>query len=344
MRLIEKVWFSGHNAKWLLVPLLFPLTLLFWLLSSLRRQAYKWQLLKASCSGIPVIVVGNIGVGGNGKTPLVIHLIQICQQLGLRPGVISRGYGGKLQARQTYPLTLNQYTPVEQTGDEPFLIYHRCNVPVVVGPERISSAKQLKSLGCDIVIADDGLQHYKLKRDCEIIVVDGKRGFGNGLLLPAGPLREGQWRLSSVQHVVLNGDNKLAIDVKHQKMNLQACEIVNISTGERCHVDEFIHSHPRVNAAAGIGDPSRFFNTLRDNAFITEQVKAFVDHHHFVEKDFQSFKDDLPLLMTEKDAVKCKAFASANWWYLAVIANFSESDNQAFVDTITDIKNVKKDS
>lgn len=334
MRLIEKVWFQGHHAKWLLVPLLLPMTILFWFVSSIRRLAYKLGVLEGVDVNTPVIVVGNIGVGGNGKTPVVIHLVELCLQLGLRPGVISRGYGGTLPQGKTYPLVLDQYTPVEQSGDEPFLIFHRVKVPVVVGPDRIASAACLKEQGCNIIIADDGLQHYRLKRNVDVIVVDGKRGFGNGLLLPAGPLREGQWRLNSAHQVILNGENRIGLSSPHASMTLAPKQMVNLRTGECISVEQFIERQSLVNAIAGIGDPQRFFNTLEQYHFSINKHKAFVDHHHYTSKDFGEMDASIPLLMTEKDAVKCREFAHDNWWYLSVAAEFSTKDSEMLVELI----------
>ncbi len=328
MRLIERVWFQGDKAKWWLVPLLAPLSLIFWLLSSLRRLLFNVRIFARVNVGVPVIVVGNIGVGGNGKTPLVIHLIEQCKALGLSPGVISRGYGGKLSQGQTYPLLLNQYTPVEQTGDEPFLLYHRCNVPVVVGPDRVASAQLLKAQGCNIILTDDGLQHYRLQRDYEIIVVDGKRGLGNGLLLPAGPLREGRWRLKTADCVVVNGNNRVNIAPPFIQMTLLPTQVVNIVSGKRVDVADFVQHHRHINAVAGIGDPQRFFDTLTSSGFHVNSQQGFVDHHPFSSTDLRALGNKLPLLMTEKDAVKCKAFAEQHCWYLAVSAQIGEQETQ----------------
>lgn len=347
MRLIEKVWFEQHPAKWLLVPLLLPLSALFWLLSSVRRLAYRCGIFQSSAVAKPVIVVGNIGIGGNGKTPMVIYLIEQCRLHGLKPGVISRGYGGNAPH---YPYLLDDKSSAAQAGDEPLLIYQRCRVPVAVGADRIASAELLIAQGCNIIIADDGLQHYRLKRSVELIVVDAKRRFGNGLLLPAGPLREGQWRLQQADHVILNGvstsddsGSKRAGDVL---MTLRPTYLCNLCSGEQVSIAAFLQHQsdgttqvmgPKVNAMAGIGDPSRFFNTLAEYDFELEQSQAFVDHHAFSAQDFTAFTADLPLLMTEKDAVKCRDFAKDNWWYLAVSAEISREHTQAIFNTINTI-------
>jgi tetraacyldisaccharide 4'-kinase len=333
MRLIEKVWFEGHQAKWWLVPLLLPFTVIFFLISSIRRFAFGLGLLKSYRVNKPVIVVGNIGVGGNGKTPVVIYLVEQAKKLGLKPGVISRGYGGKAEI---YPYSLSESSTTEEAGDEPILIFNRCHVPVVVGSDRVATAQKLIELGCDIIISDDGLQHYRLQRDLEIIVVDGKRLHGNGLLLPAGPLREGSWRLNNADIVIYNGEF-VTRDKSSSVMRLVATKLRHIATDEEISLSDFITNNARVNAIAGIGSPQRFFDTLQTLDFNLAKQQGFVDHKNFSLDDFNQFKDDLPLLMTEKDAVKCKEFAQDNWWYLPVDAQFSEQDEQVILQNIKQI-------
>jgi len=334
MRLIEKVWFDNHRAKWLLVPILLPLSAVFWLLSSLRRLSFKLGLIKSYQLNKPVIVVGNIGVGGNGKTPIVIYLVELTRSLGLTPGVISRGYGGQASH---YPYLVNNDSTTLIAGDEPVLIQQRCQVPVVVGSDRIASAELLITQGCDIIISDDGLQHYRLQRDLELIIVDGKRLFGNGLLLPAGPLREGQWRLATSDLVIYNAKEakdtqKLSKPSLH--MSLLATKVCNLLTGECINLTDFIKLNASVNAIAGIGAPQRFFDTLTENKFNIINQQSFVDHHSFILTDFNDFNENIPLLMTEKDAVKCRGFCSPNWWYLPVDAIFSQAEQQVLRDKI----------
>lgn len=343
MRLIEKVWFNSHPAKWLLVPILLPLSALFWLLSSLRRLSFTLGLSKSYQLSKPVIVVGNIGVGGNGKTPIVIYLVELTRSLGLTPGVISRGYGGQAPH---YPYLVHNDSTTAAAGDEPVLIQQRCQVPVAVGSDRIASAELLIAQGCDIIISDDGLQHYRLQRDLELVVVDGKRLFGNGLLLPAGPLREGQWRLPISDVVIYNG--KIDSDVKAKAlqpmpapslhMTLAASEVCNLLTGASILLADFIALNSSVNAIAGIGAPQRFFDTLKANKLKVINQQSFVDHHSFTLADFNDFDDNIPLLMTEKDAVKCRHFCKENWWYLPVDATFSEGEQQVLHDKVNKIK------
>jgi len=331
VRLIEQVWFDKHKAKWLLVPLLLPLTLLFWLISLFRRIGYKTGILKSYAVDKPIIVVGNIGVGGNGKTPVVVHLVELAKSLGLRAGVISRGYGGKAES---YPYVVTEQSSTLEAGDEPILIYQRTKVPVVLGSDRVASAQLLVDKGCDIIISDDGLQHYRLQRDLEIIVIDGKRLSGNGLLLPAGPLREGQWRLKKADILIYNGGDARTQQDESLHMQLAASELVHIKTAEKISLANFLTRYPLVNAAAGIGSPQRFFDTLQTLGFQLSNNQGFVDHKDFTLDDFDQFKSDLPLLMTEKDAVKCQTFAQDNWWYLPVNAQFSDTSAQKLKNAI----------
>jgi tetraacyldisaccharide 4'-kinase len=356
MRLIEKVWFKQHPAKWLLVPILLPFSLLFWLISLIRRCGYRFGIIKSYTLSKPVIVVGNIGVGGNGKTPVVVYLVEKAKSLGLTPGVISRGYGGDAP---TQPYLLNSDSTPAEAGDEPVLIYQRCKVPVAVGSNRIDSANRLIQQGCDVIISDDGLQHYRLKRDVEVIVVDGNRLFGNGLLLPAGPLREGTWRLTDAQLLIANGGdtkalkNELPCFKDMLAMQLIATNVCNVKSGEILSLADFIVSEEifknqdsntdtikNINAIAGIGDPQRFFDTLLALGFNLVGKKGFIDHKSYHKQDFEHYSDDLPLLMTEKDAVKCTVFAKNNWWYLPVDASFTQEDENAFVSMLSTLKSI----
>ncbi|MDN3652624.1 tetraacyldisaccharide 4'-kinase [Thalassotalea ponticola] len=326
MRLIEKAWFLDHPIKWLLLPL----SPVFWALSALRRLLYKLGLLAQPKLSVPVVVVGNIGVGGNGKTPVVVFLVEQLKARGFKVGVISRGYGGD---KLTEPLLIDDNTSAQQGGDEPVLIYQRTKVPVVVSPDRVANVERLIELGCNLVISDDGLQHYRLKRDVELVVIDGKRRFGNGWLLPAGPLREGLWRLNTVDRVIVNGG---LADVNEMAMHLEAQQLVNIRSQQRVSVAEFISAHSHnVNALAGIGSPQRFFDTLTTLGFTLQNAVGFVDHHQFNECDITQFDSSVPLLMTEKDAVKCSDFTGDNGWYLTVDAHFSDRDNTNLLNLIT---------
>lgn len=342
MRLIEKVWFEGHKAKRWLVPLLLPFSLLFLLLSSLRRLLFKFGIKSSIKVNCPVVIVGNIGVGGNGKTPVVLFLVDQLTKQGIKVGVLSRGYGG---SAPHYPYLLTDKSTAKESGDEPALIFQRCNIPVVVGADRIEAANKLIEQGCQIIISDDGLQHYRLRREYELLVVDAKRLFGNGLLLPAGPLRERTTRLNSVNRIILNdiegiaADNPNLVNSKSpiNNMQLQAERVINLKTGEERTLAAFINEQPQINAIAGIGDPQRFFNYLVKLGFDINKHQGFIDHQAYNESLFASIdsnEDKMSLLMTEKDAVKCKIFAQEHWWYLPVDAVFSPKDSEEIIGDI----------
>ncbi len=327
MRLIEQAWYQNHPVKWLLLPL----NSLFWLLSATRRLLFRVGVLAQPKLNVPVVIVGNIGVGGNGKTPVVIYLVEKLQAKGLTVGVISRGYGGEKHAQ---PLFVTTGVSTSQAGDEPVLIFQRCNVPIVVTSDRVAGVKKLMALGCNIIVSDDGLQHYKLKRDVELVIVDGKRRFGNGWLMPAGPLREGLWRLKTVDQVIINGG---IANLGENSMTLMADSVVNVLDNQRLSITEFLTNHcanSTVNAMAGIGNPDSFFNTLNELGFVLGQKVGFADHHHFEQTDLQQFNDQTPLLMTEKDAVKCTTVANKNSWYLPVNAHFEGEQGEQLIELI----------
>ena len=335
MRLIERVWFYRHPAKWLLVPLLLPLSIVFWAITGLRRWLYRVGVKQSVQPAVPVLVIGNIGIGGNGKTPLALYLIKLCQSLNIRVGVVSRGYGGKAEH---YPYLLDENSTAELAGDEPQMIYQRTGVPIAVGSDRIAAIDLLAQQGCQLVLADDGLQHYRMQRQGEIIVVDGKRQFGNGLLLPTGPLREGKWRLSQCDVVVVNGQTAVPMPQLSSPlamMSLQPSQFINLSTNQALSISDFAKRYPQVNAIAAIGDPARFFTTLKQCNIALEKAQGFVDHHVFNQNELMQFGSILPLVMTEKDAVKCKGFEQANWWYLAVDASLDAAMEKFMTQMLT---------
>lgn len=309
---IEKLWYSKNFAASLLLPLSWP----FRGLSRLRRWFYSIHNHFREHLPVPVIVVGNISVGGTGKTPLVIWLVGFLQEKGYQPGVVSRGYGGK--ARR-WPQHVTAQSDPQMVGDEPVLIASRCVCPIVVSPRRVEAAQVLlEEYECDILISDDGLQHYALERDVEIAVVDGVRGLGNGYCLPAGPLREAPRRLTEVDFVIINGSDA-SIGYRHRsyRMDMKAAQLVNLAQPEIARsLASFIGE--KVYAMAGIGHPGRFFALLKDKG-LTIHRHAFPDHHRYTEADLR-FTGEKPLLMTEKDAVKCRKFAKENHWYLVVEA------------------------
>lgn len=305
-RIIDRIW-SGRSCLYLL---LLPLSCLYGLVSTLIRVSYRCGLRKSWRAPVPMVIVGNLTVGGNGKTPIVIWLVEQLQQRGYRVGIVSRGYRGK---SRVYPLLLCRNSSASEVGDEPMLIYQRTGAPVAISPKRSEAIQALlQQHQIDIVITDDGLQHYALQRDFELVVIDGVHRFGNNWLLPAGPMREGVARLNSVDVRIVNGGIAQAGEMT---MHLRAREAVNILTGKRCPVAELTH----VVAMAGIAHPIRFFAMLKNLNANVEQEIAFADHQKYQLASLAALTSaGQSLLMTEKDAVKCYIFAQPNWWYLPV--------------------------
>ncbi len=315
MTLIEKIWFQRHWAWVIVWPLFKPLSKLFGVIAARRRNKYS-KPGEAYRAPVPVIVVGNISVGGNGKTPVVVYLVEQLKALGLNPGVVSRGYGGKTKH---YPLLVTESVEPAECGDEPKLIAQRTGVPVAVDPVRADAVQLLLKQGVDVVVTDDGLQHYALARDIECVVIDGERRFGNGALLPMGPLREPISRIDEVDFVICNGGTA---ERGEFAMSLKPSLAVNLVTGETRAVSEL----GECIAIAGIGHPPRFFKTL--NQLDCQPIKSvgFSDHQAMDENELNALvADGQQLIMTEKDAVKCTNFARKNWWYLPVDAEFDDS-------------------
>jgi tetraacyldisaccharide 4'-kinase len=307
---------AQHWAKptWL-STLLLPLSATFAAAAWARRAAFRAGLLRAQRVGAAVVVIGNITAGGTGKTPLAIALAEALRAAGFRPGIVSRGYRGRARLVEVTP-----ETDPALAGDEPVLMARRARCPVWVGPDRVAAARALlkRHPGCDVLLSDDGLQHYRLVRDVEIAVVDADRGFGNRLPLPAGPLREPVSRLARVDAIVLHGDGDPALPaVPCFRMRLEGARFLRL-TDPREQVDARYFAGTPAHAVAGIGNPARFFAHLHQLG-MAFTGHAFADHHAFRPADFEAFADD-PVIMTEKDAIKCAAFARANWWVLPVSA------------------------
>lgn len=294
---------------------LFPLSLLFRSLVALRRAMYRLGLMATKGVRVPVVIVGNISVGGTGKTPLVVWLARRLSAEGCRPAILTRGYGGTERA----PRRVTPASPPEEHGDEPVLLARRAGVPVFAGVDRAALAQYALAEypECDVLISDDGLQHYALARAIEIAVVDGRRGLGNGWMLPAGPLREPVSRLREVDAVVVNGPVAAAMPHAKCSMRLEGKMLYNVTDPDRRLVPTALVGQT-VHAVAGIGDPGRFFDTLTALG-LTVVPHAFDDHYRFGAIDFLAF-GDAPVIMTEKDAVKCTHFAAASHWYLPVDA------------------------
>jgi tetraacyldisaccharide 4'-kinase len=301
---LEEAWYGDARAPWWTRPL----ATLYSAVIHLRRAFYHLGWLRRVQLDAPVIVIGNISVGGTGKTPLTIAVVEALRTQGYRPGVVSRGYGGS----QREPMLLGDTPDPARVGDEPCLI-HASGVPVAVGRDRPAAAQLLLDTGCNLVVADDGLQHYALARDVEIGVVDGTRRFGNERLLPAGPLREPMQRWERLDFRVCNGGTPAADEYPMRLRGLVAMALVD---ARKQALREF--AGQRVHAVAAIGNPPRFFDSLRA-AGIELTEHAFPDHHAFTAADLD-FADGLPVLMTDKDAVKCRAFAQPHWWRVPVRA------------------------
>ena len=314
---LETIWYKDP----FLGVFLNPLGFMFSDLVRFRTFLYRRGILKTHRLTVPVIVVGNITVGGTGKTPLVIWLAKWLKDNGANPGIISRGYGGQTK---DWPQTVDKDSDAIMVGDEALLLARQTGCPVVVGPKRVDAARQLlQEFTCNVILSDDGLQHYALHRDLEIVVIDGERRFGNGYCLPAGPLREPVSRLQHVDLMVVNGEK---YEDNEHVMHLVGDTAVNLLTSERKSLAEF--KDKNCHALAGIGNPQRFF-TLLVNAGLQCKTVSFPDHYAFAADDIM-FADDWPVLMTEKDAVKCAAFADQRHWFVPVFAQLQPE----FVDKL----------
>jgi tetraacyldisaccharide 4'-kinase len=311
---LESAWYGVGRAPWWTGPL----ALLYGVLTGLRRVLYRWGVLRSVRLPVPVVVIGNLTAGGTGKTPVTIAIVESLRRRGYTPGVVSRGYGGS----QKEPVLLDDSPDPAVVGDEPCLI-RASGVAVAVGRDRPAAAKLLIAAGCNVVIADDGLQHYALARDVEICVIDGVRRFGNGRLLPAGPLREPLSRLEQMDFRICNGG---AVAPGDTPMQLQGGQVSALVDGQSKPIADFTGQD--VHAVAAIGHPQRFFASLRSQGLQVIE-HPFPDHHAFVPADL-AFNDDRPVLMTEKDAVKCQLFAQPHWWAVPVRAVLP----QAFFDEI----------
>nr|WP_314478862.1 tetraacyldisaccharide 4'-kinase [uncultured Pseudomonas sp.] len=302
-------WYAGHPA----LALLRPLEALYRCVVKRKRARFLSGEQASYRAPVPVIVVGNITVGGTGKTPMILWLIEHCRQRGLRAGVVSRGYGAK---PPQLPWRVMADQAAEHAGDEPLLIVQRTGVPLMIDPDRSCAVQALlASEPLDLILCDDGMQHYRLARDLELVLIDAARGLGNRRCLPAGPLREPVERLEEADAVLLNGAG--ADSAAGFGFSLQPSALVNLRTGERRGLDHF-PAGQRLHAVAGIGNPQRFFDTLLGLNW-QPLPHPFADHAQFSAQSL-AFTPVLPLVMTEKDAVKCRSFAAENWWYLAVEA------------------------
>jgi tetraacyldisaccharide 4'-kinase len=318
---LNRIWYDRAAPPWWLLPL----SLIYGAVAGSRRYLYAKRLRKSVHVPLPVVVIGNLSVGGAGKTPLVCWLVARLTDLGFKPGVVTRGYGGSFGSVRL----VDSFDDPRVVGDESILLARRTGAPVAIGRDRPAASQLLVNAGCDVVVSDDGLQHYALARDCEIVVIDGDRRFGNGWLLPAGPLRETPARLAAADAIVVNGGRAL-LD-RALSMRLEAKGALSLIGGGVKTLNEF--AGRSVHAVAGIGNPERFFNMLRAHG-IEVVGHALPDHAHLRPSDI-SFADGRPVLMTEKDAVKCQGIAGPNHWYVPVTAVFDGGESSVLLDIVT---------
>ena len=323
MHWLEQHWYRVTALHLILLPV----SLVFRLLAALRRAFYRTGIFTRVKLPAPVIIVGNINVGGSGKTPFTLWLAQQLLENGWHPGIISRGYGGANSTPQAVYATSSP----DDAGDEAVLMAQRKLCPVWIGRDRPAAAQALLSAypECDVILSDDGLQHYRLQRDVEIVVVDGVRRFGNGWLLPAGPLREPVSRLRQVDAIVINGGEAASGEFGMRLLGSSFYNLLNPATAAQ--PTDFLGQN--LHAIAGIGHPERFFAHLR-HLGLKVQAHPFPDHHHFIPKDL-AFAGADAVFMTEKDAVKCSAFASEKCWVLRVDAQLDPALAQLILERIS---------
>lgn len=326
---LVNAWYRG--AAWLY--LLWPLSLVYRSVTALRRR---WQQDGARPASLPVVVVGNITIGGAGKTPMVIALARLLQAQGLRPGIVSRGYGAKAKK---FPREVAVDDDSEEVGDEALMLRRTLDCPLVIDPDRPRAVRELGAGGgCDVIISDDGLQHYAMHRDLEIVMLDGERGLGNGLCLPAGPLREPPARLDEVDRIVFNGEPEPALatarEVEGQSwgcLRLRPAAWVHLHSG-RSVAPEELEVAGELHAVAGIGHPARFFDAVEALGY-KPQCHPFADHHRYAPQDL-AFGAGATVVMTEKDAVKCAEAAPDDCWYLRVDPELDEETGGFLVSSI----------
>ena len=337
-RSLENIWYQQGKGKWLLLPF----TLLYCTLHAFQR----WKLTrKRPKIAVPVIIIGNLSIGGTGKTPIVIYLAQLLLKTGYQPAIITRGYGGKsIQS----PQEVNAFSHPEKVGDEAVLLAKNTKVPVIAGADRYASIEYLCSqYDCNVILSDDGLQHYNLERDIEIVLIDAERQLGNGYCLPAGPLREHSSRLKTVDFILFNhgfSKNKHQKDRFAQKyqleslfsMHLSGSLLYSLSKKEQTQALMTLKGKT-VHAVTGIGNPHRFYRALEASGLHLIQ-HSFPDHYAFTEKELQ-FNDNEIIIMTEKDAVKCQQFQLKNSWYLPIEAQIEGEFNALLIDRLKGLKN-----
>ncbi len=330
--IIERIWYGKDNLCYCALSFaLLPFSALFSVISAHRRRAYHDGKKASTAPKVPIIIVGGITVGGSGKTPLSIALLKLLKSQGYSPGLISRGYKGQ---SKTYPLLVETDTDAATCGDEPLLIKLNLlnDAQIMVDPVRARGAQALADLGCDVILSDDGMQHYALKRDAEIVVADGVRLFGNERLMPAGPLREGLWRLETVDMLVLNGGVKNIAYAHRFNLIPSQPKPLNDSTKEK------LPDKAKIYALSGIGNPERFHNTLRSLGF--EIIKSIEpgDHHSISSEELSRNALEYPVVMTAKDAVKYRNCKISNLFVLDVEAHLDDNFKNAFLKLLEKAK------
>lgn len=326
---IESFWYSRSKVLWLF----WPINLLFLLLVVAKRFLYQTGVLKINRFKKPVVVVGNISVGGTGKTPFINQLVRLLAKKGIKAGIVSRGYLCKVDR---FPHQVVECNRTNEVGDEAFMQFadlnrrSNLNIPIVIDPDRSRAVRfMIENNQVDIVISDDGMQHYQMGRVLEIVLFDAERRFGNQFILPLGPLREPLWRIRQADFVVQNGHSYN--DYSEYRSTLKVTSFVHILSGEKLSTSNF--SGKKVNAIAGIGHPDRFFKSLEAVSLITRR-KVLPDHYDFTKADFDDFGNET-VIMTEKDSVKCLSFALENWYYLKVEMQFEENLRHELVSEIS---------
>lgn len=319
MNCFEKLWYSTKPLTWY-QRLLIPFAKLYQAIISLRSLLYRFGLKQITHFDVPVIVVGNLTVGGTGKTPVVLALIEWLKSQGYSPGIVSRGYGAKTKV---WPQIVSAESSASVVGDEPLMLFKKTAVPVVCDPNRVRAVNTLlENFKCDVVVSDDGLQHLSMGRAVEIAVVDATRQFGNGYCLPLGPLREGVGRLQEVDFVVYRGAQEAGLNPTYQ-VEIVADKLISLKNPSE--IIQFSDIAPRkTHALAAIGNPESFFKLLRQHGLVP-QLHVLRDHHPLCQDDFAFLQSGECVVMTEKDAIKCSKFADERFFYLIIRAKISEN-------------------
>ena len=328
--LAQKIWYGESPLRWLLLPF----TLIYTAVVATRRFLFSSGALRSHRVAAPVVIVGNVAVGGTGKTPVAIWLAQRLSEEGMKPAIVSRGYGGSVGSE---PMQVTAESDPAEVGDEAVLIAIRSECPVVVHPDRVAAANHAIELGANVIVSDDGLQHYRLERDYEIVVVDGTRRYGNRQLLPAGPLREPISRLNSINQLLVQREADGSSQFLHRSSDfppmdfrLVASSICRLDNSDIRNIDDF--AGVTVHAIAGIGNPERYFRMLEARSI--EVIRHPLPDHAEITPGDLEFDDELDIVMTEKDAVKCRWLDTSNCWYVPVDVAINDAAADDLIDRI----------